>query len=452
MLLRMGDVAGYAMSDGAYIAYEVVGDAPRDLIIVMDGFVPIDTLNDERRMEHCMARLNSFARLIRFDRRGVGLSDPVSPSSPPTLEQWVADAIAVLDAAGSKRAVVLASAEMGTVGLLIAAMHPDRVEALVVVNAYARAMVDTDYPDGLPAEALADLISSSTDGAPTEDAEDFIFLAAPTAADDPHFRRWWQAAGRRGASPATARALLKVELESDVRAVLSTIQAPTLVAHMRDEPLIPMALGRYVADHIAGARWFEVAGADDFWWASDAADIVLDEIEEFITGTPSASPTNRVLSTVLFTDIVSSTERAHELGDHQWRDVLNTHDQSVRRQLTRFRGKEVNTTGDGFVATFDGPARAIACACAIRDAAHQLGLEVRSGVHTGEIELRGDDIAGIAVHIAARVASLATASTVWTSRTVTDLVIGAGIQFRECGDHALKGVPGTWALFEVVDE
>jgi len=452
MLLRMGEVAGYATSDGAYIAYEVLGTGPRDLIIVMDGFVPIDTMNDEPRMAHCMARLNSFARLIRFDRRGVGLSDPVSPSSPPTLEQWVADAIAVLDAAGSERAVVLAAAEMSPVGLLIAAMHPDRVEALVVVNAYARALADTDYPEGVSAEVIAELIRSSTDTTPAEDAEDFVFLAAPSAAHDPNFRRWWQETGRRGASPATARALLKVELESDVRAVLSTIQAPTLVAHMRDEAFVPMALGRYVADHIVGARWLEVAGADDYWWGSDASDLVLDEIEEFITGTPSASPTNRVLSTVLFTDIVSSTERAHELGDHRWRDVLNSHDQSVRRQLTRFRGREVNTTGDGFVATFDGPARAVACACAIRDAARQLGLEVRSGVHTGEVELRGDDIAGIAVHIAARVASAAEPSTIRVSRTVTDLVIGSGIQFRDCGEHTLKGVPGTWALYEVVNE
>jgi class 3 adenylate cyclase len=233
---------------------------------------------------------------------------------------------------------------------------------------------------------------------------------------------------------------------------LSTIQAPTLVVHMRDNALTPMAAGRYVADHIPGARWVEVPEADDLWWVSDAADVVLDEIEEFVTGVPSAPPTNRVLSTVLFTDIVSSTERAHELGDRRWRELLNHHDSLIRRQLTRYRGREVNTTGDGFVATFDGPARAIECARAIRDAAHQLGIEVRSGVHTGEIELRGDDIAGIGVHIAARVAALAEPSTVWVSRTVTDLVTGSGIRFRDCADHQLKGVPGTWALYAVADE
>ena len=199
-------------------------------------------------------------------------------------------------------------------------------------------------------------------------------------------------------------------------------------------------------------EWIEVPGADDLWWVSDSANDVLDSIEEFVTGAPSAPATNRVLSTVLFTDIVGSTERAHELGDSRWRELLDRHDRSVRRQLTRFRGREVNTTGDGFVATFDGPARAVACACAIRDAAHQLGIEVRSGVHTGEIELRDNDIAGIAVHIAARVAALAEPSSVWVSRTVTDLVIGSSIGFRELGDHQLKGVPGTWALYAVTDD
>jgi class 3 adenylate cyclase len=443
--------ARYAMSNDAYIAFETVGEGERDLLVILDGFVPIDTIADEPRLARSMARLNAFARLIRFDRRGVGLSDPVSPAAPPTLEQWVEDAIAVLDAAGSERAVVLASAEIGSVGMLIAATHPDRVESLVLVNSYARAVADSDYPDGLDPDVVADLISSSTDPAPPDEADDFILVAAPSAAHDPHFRQWWSETGRRGASPATARSLLRVELESDVRAVLPTIQCPTLVVHMRDEPLVPIALGRYVADHVPGAQWVEIQGADDFWWVSDSASSVVDAIEEFVTGVPSAPTTNRVLATVLFTDIVSSTEHAHALGDGRWREMLDRHDRSVRRQLTRFRGREVNTTGDGFVATFDGPARAVECACAIRDAAHQLGIEVRSGVHTGEIELRDDDIAGIAVHIAARVAALAEPSTVWVSRTVTDLVIGSSLGFQDRGDHQLKGVPGAWALYSVTD-
>lgn len=442
----------YADSDGAFVAYQTIGDGPRDLIVVMDGFVPIDTMDDEPRVARSMNRLQSFARLIRFDRRGVGLSDPVSPSAPPTLEQWVEDAVAVLDAAASERAVVVASCEMSPVGLLLAALHPDRVESLVVINSYARAQVDVDYPHGLPADEVAQVIASCTDITPANDADDFVFVAIPSAAHDPHFRTWWEATGRRGASPALARALMLVQMECDVRPALSTIQAPTLVVHMDAEPLVPVALGRYVADHVPGSRFVEVPGADDFWWPSDSADAVLDEIEEFVTGIRHAPTTNRVLSTVVFTDIVSSTERASELGDQRWTELLDRHDAAIRRQLARFRGTEVNTTGDGFVATFDGPARAVGCACAIRDAAQQLGIQVRSGIHTGEIELRGDDIAGMGVHIAARVAAKADPSDIWVSRTVTDLVIGSGITFNERGSYELKGVPGTWTLYSVAGE
>src|SRR4051794_29192680 len=236
------------MSDSAYIAYEIAGEGPRDLIVVMEGFIPIDTIEDEPRLARSMARLNSFARLIRFDRRGVGLSDPVSPAAPPTLEQWVGDAIAVLDAVGCERAVVLASADLSSIGLLIAATHPDRVESLVVVNSFARALVDADYPIGLPAELVAQTINDGTDPQYGDSADDWVFLVAPSAASDPQFRRWWEETGRRGASPATARALLRVEMDCDVRAILPTIQAPTLVAHLRDDALTPMAAGRYVAD------------------------------------------------------------------------------------------------------------------------------------------------------------------------------------------------------------
>ena len=447
----MGQVQ-YADSNGAFVACQVLGEGPRDLLVVMDGFIPLDTIDGEPRLARCMDRLNSFARLIRFDRRGVGLSDPVSPDAPPTLEQWVEDAIAVLDAVGSRRAVVLASCEMSSVGLLLAATHPDRVESLVVVNSFARALVDVDYPEGLPVDDIAQMMSAITDVQPAEGADDFVFVVAPSAAHDPEFRKWWWETGRRGASPATARALIGVEMESDVRGVLSSIQAPTLVVHFRDEPLIPVALGRYVAEHVPGARWLEVPGADDMWWVSDRAGEILDQIEEFVTGAPGAPPSNRVLSTVLFTDIVASTERANELGDRRWSELLDSHDATVRRQLARFRGTEVNTTGDGFVAIFDGPARAVGCACAIRDASRQIGIEVRGGVYTGEIELRGNDIAGIGVHIAARVAAAAEPSTVWVSRTVTDLVIGSGLRFTDRGAHELKGVPGTWALYEVADD
>jgi class 3 adenylate cyclase len=447
----MDDEVRYANSGGAYVAYQVIGEESRDLLVVMEGFISFDMMDDEPRLARCMARLGSFARLIRFDRRGIGLSDPVSPNTPPTLEQWVEDAIAVLDAAESERAIILASAEASSVGLLLAATHPERVQSVVVVNAFARALVDVDYPEGLPPEALTQLLDWTV-ASPAEGDKDFLLEVAPSVANDAEFRQWWEQAGRRGASPGTARALLRVAMESDVRAVLPAIQIPTLVVHLRDDPLTPVRAGRYVADHVPGAHWVEVPGADDYWWASDSAGVVLAQIEEFVTGVLGTPPQNRVLSTILFTDIASSTMHAIELGDHRWLDTLDSHDKAVRRQLARFRGKEVNTTGDGFLATFDGPARAVECACAIRDVTRQLGIEVRSGVHTGEIELRGDDIAGVAVHIAARVAALAEPSTVWVSRTVTDLVTGSGIRFSDRGTHDLRGVPGSWALYAVADQ
>lgn len=447
----MAEPVRYAETSDTYIAFQVIGDGPRDVLVVMDGFVPVDAMDDEPRLARCMARLSSLGRLIRFDRRGIGLSDPVSPSTPPTLEQWVEDAIAVLDAAGSERAVVVASAEATPVGLLLAATHPERVHSLVLVNGYARALADVDYPEGLSPAAAEHDLEATTEVAPSEPTQDFVYVAAPSAAHDPLFREWWEQTGRRGASPATAKALLRVALQSDVRAVLPVIRAATVVIHLRDEPLIPSRLGRYVAEHVPDARWVEVPGADDYWWASDSASQVLDEVEEFVTGARAAPLTTRVLATILFTDIVSSTALAASLGDDRWRDLLDRFFMVVRRQLSRFRGVEVNTTGDGFVASFDGPARAVACASAIRDTARQLGLEVRSGVHTGEIELRDEDVAGIGVHIAARISALAQPSSVWVSRTVTDLVVGSGIVFEARGEHDLKGVPGPWTLYAVSD-
>jgi class 3 adenylate cyclase len=436
----------YARSGDVHVAYEVVGDGTRDLLVIMDGFVPIDTMNDEPRLVRSMRRLGSFARLIRFDRRGIGLSDPVSPSAPPTLEQWVEDALAVLDATGSTQAVVLASAEATPVGLVLAATHPERVSALVIVNGFARGLVDTDYPHGISEERMhqfLDTTNPSPEGPTPEQVAEF----APSAANDGNFRNWWYETGRRGASPATARALLRVVIESDVRPVLPAIRVPCLVVHFRDEQFLQ--LGRYLGDRIPGARFVEIDGADNYWWAADKADVTLDEIEEFLTGVRSGHAMDRVLATVLFTDIVGSTEHSSDLGDRRWRDLLDRHDAAVRRQLARFRGREIKSTGDGFLATFDGPARALECAGAIRDAARQLGLDLRGGVHTGEIEIRGDDIGGIAVHIASRIASRAEPGEVWLSRTVTELVVGSGITFDDKGAHELKGVPGTWQLFAV---
>jgi class 3 adenylate cyclase len=436
----------YARSGDVFVAYQVIGGGGRDLLVVTDGFISIDTMDDEPRLARAMRRLSSFARVIRFDRRGVGLSDPVSPSDPPTLEQWTEDALAVLDAVGAQEAVVLAGAEASLTALLLAATHPERVRALVTVNGFARALMDDDYPGGLSrADVDAVLATSDPDATPLDEAS--VAQWAPSAAADPAFRRWWHEAGRRGASPATADALNRVALESDVRAAIPAIHVPVLVVALRGDATFRGS--EYLAGALSNATFVVVNAADNWWWGSDAAPEILDEIEEFLTGARTGGATDRVLATVLFTDIVDSTKQSAELGDRQWRDLLDRHDAAVRRQLTRFRGREVKTTGDGFLATFDGPARALECACAIRDAARQLGIEVRGGVHTGEVEVRGDDIGGIAVHIAARVNALAADGEVWATRTVTELVVGSGLEFRDCGEHSLKGVPGEWRLFAV---
>jgi class 3 adenylate cyclase len=435
----------YARSDDVYIAYQVLGDAPLDLIVIMDGFIPVDTMDDEPRLARGMRRLASFARVMRFDRRGIGLSDPIAPGTPPTLEQWCDDAVAVLDDAGSTDAVVLAASEASPVALLFAAMHADRVRALVLVNGFATVVADDDFPGGLQASEVEALLDS-TDPSP-DVTFDGVATWVPSAAADPEFRRWWQETGRRGASPATARALLRVAMEADVRSALPAISAPVFLAYLADAAEGQGA--RHLASRLPDAKVLELPGADSYWWAADCAPDILDEIEEFLTGVRGGRHADRKLATLLFTDIVDSTRRSSDLGDGRWRALLDQHDRTVRRQLARFRGQEINTTGDGFLATFDGPARAIECALAIRDAARQLGLDVRCGVHTGEVEMRGDDVAGLSVHIAARVAAQAEAGEVWTSRTVADLVVGSGLRFDGRGDYTLKGVPGTWQLYAV---
>lgn len=437
----------YANSGDAYIAFQVLGNGQRDVLVVMDGFIPIDTMEGEPRIERSMSRLASFGRLIRFDRRGIGLSDPVSPSSPPTIEQWTADALAVLDAAGSTSAAVMAAVEASPIAIVLAASHPERIDSLVLVNGFPKVIQSDDFPEGLPRDAIETLLDDLTDPSPSSSDTDWVAEFAPTAASDPQFREWWVETGRRGASPATARALLRVAFESDVRTALPLLSMPTLLVHFAQHSTVPA--GRYMAERIPGARLVEIAGADDYWWAADNAPKILDEIEEFITGGRGSPRTDRVLATVLFTDIVESTATASSLGDRAWRDVLDRHDSAVRRQLRRFGGREINTTGDGFVATFDGPARAVECACAIRDAARQVGVEVRAGVHTGEVEVRGDDVGGLTVHIAARVAALAAPMSVWVSRTVTDLVVGSELTFEDEGEHELKGIAASWHLFSV---
>ncbi|HEY4398016.1 MAG TPA: adenylate/guanylate cyclase domain-containing protein, partial [Acidimicrobiia bacterium] len=363
----------------------------------------------------------------------------------PTLEESVDDVRAVMDAAEVERADVLGVSEGGTMATLFAASNPARVNALVLYGTYARLVEGPDYPIGVRAEDLDMLIEISGKGWGEGIA---LGLWAPSRRDDVEMRQWWARLQRMAASPGMVRNIFALYPKMDIRDVLPTIQVPTLVLHRRGDRVVSLEMGRYLADHIPDAKFVELDGADHLLFTGDA-DAVVDEIEEFLTGVRPLPAVERVLATVMFTDIVDSTQRAVEAGDGRWKELLGKHDAQVRRQLERFRGREVNTTGDGFLATFDGPARAIRCATAICDAVRGLGLEVRAGVHTGEVELRDGDISGIAVHLAARVAVGAGAGEVLVSRTVVDLVAGSGLEFSDRGEHALKGVPGEWQLFAV---
>jgi len=382
-----------------------------------------------------------------MDLRGVGLSDPIDPSVPPSLEQWVDDALAVLDAAGSEQAALCGADDGALVAILTAATHPTRTSALILVNAYARLRRDVDYPAGLPDHLVVRFSDMVFDKERPETSFTDLEVFVPAVAADPRFRQWWQRAGNRGASPATAQALARTRFESDLRSALPAIQAPTLIIHRKDDRAALVGHGRYLAEHIAGARYVELPGEEHLPYVGDS-DAIVAEIEEFLTGMRHVDA-DRVLATILFCDIVRSTDLVREVGDRRWRDVLDAYYAAIRRQLARFGGNEVKTMGDGVLASFDGPARAIRCGLAIRDGARQLGLEVRVGLHTGEVETMGDDIGGLAVHIGERVCASAEPGEVLASRTVVDLVAGSGIRFEDRGEHELRGVPDRWQLYAV---
>lgn len=440
----------YAKSGDLHVAYQVLGDGPIDLLALNNGSTIWIDRDDEPHWSRFDRRLSSFSRLIRFDPIGMGLSDPLVGGSLPTIERRVQDAVAVLDAIGSSRAALFGVSAGGLPALVLSATYPERVSAQVLMHCWTRLARDSDYPFGMPQAALDRFVESVTDPHHRGDAVDDLALSAPSLATDVAFRSWWKRAGERYASPSVARADNVLAMGSDVRSVLPLITTPTLVLHRVDNALLPIAHGRYLAENIAGARFIELSGRDHLPYVGDT-DAVLDDIEEFLTGTRGTPNTDRVLATILFTDIVDSTRRAVGTGDRGWRELLDNHDRMAERQVHRFGGRQVKTTGDGILATFDGPARAIQCGLAICEGARQLGLEVRVGVHTGEVERRGDDVAGIGVHIAARVQACAQPGEVWVSRTVTDLVTGSGITFNDRGEHPLKGVPGTWQLFTVVN-
>jgi class 3 adenylate cyclase len=433
----------YASSGGTYIAYQVLGEGDVDIVFFGPMVGHVELIWEDPVAAGFLRRLASAGRLIQFDKRGTGMSDPVPAGEPPTLEQRQDDVLAVMDAAGSERAVLVGSSEGGQLAVLLAGSHPQRTCGLVLHAAYARLLRAPDYPHGVTEEEVAPAL----DGIGTFwGSRRLIDMIVPSAASDPRRADWISHFVQRAASPGAARAQIRMNLDSDIRPALTAVQTPTIVLHAAGDAWISIDHGRYVAEHIPGARFVELPGADHVPFG-DHADLLADEIIELATGAREPATPDRVLATVLFTDIVGSTERAAASGDAEWRRVLELHDGVVRRQLERHRGREVKATGDGFLATFDGPARAIRCAEAIRDATRAVGVPVRVGLHTGEIELRGDgDVAGLAVHIAQRISSLAGPDEILVSGAVPMLVAGSGLTFEERGSHALKGVPGTWQV------
>ena len=433
----------YAKSGDVHIAYQVVGEVGPDLVFVPGWVSHVEYAWEDPSFARFLRRLASFSRLILIDRRGTGLSDRVADM--PSLEQRMDDVRAVMDAAGSAQAALFGISEGGPMCMMFAATYPERTTALVLCGTAARITQAEDYPIGIPSDALNDFARHIGAEWGTGVSADVF---APTVAEDKTFRRSWARFERFAVSPSGIQALIRMLHDTDARHILPAVRVPTLVLQRQGDRATAPPGGRYVAERIAGARYVELPGNDHFPWVGDA-NALLDEVEEFLTGVRTVRETDRVLATILFTDIAGSTAHAAGLGDQRWRDLLASHDVLARREFARWGGREVKTVGDGFLATFDGPARAIRCACAIRDGVRSLGIEIRAGLHTGECELIGDDVGGIAVHIGARVAASAAAGEVLVSGTVKDLVAGSGLRFADRGTHQLQGVPGEWRLFSV---
>jgi class 3 adenylate cyclase len=427
--------------DDVHIAYQVVGDGPFDLVFV-PGFVShVEYSWDDPRVAHCFERLASFARLIMFDKRGTGMSDRTG--ALPDIDQRMQDVVAVMDAAGSEHAALMGVSEGGPMSILFAATYPERADALVLYGAYARFLRAPDYPCGIDRDALHRFSRYVEERWGTGVG---LGAWAPSVRDDPEARERWGRLQRLSASPGAATELYTSYADIDVRAALPLISAPTLVVHRRGDRMISIDAARYVAAHVPDAKLVEYDGSDHLLWTENA-DEILDDVEEFLTGVRPPPEPDRVLATVMFTDIVESTPLVAQLGDRRWRELLDRHDTIALRHVERSGGRLVKHTGDGLLATFDGPARAIRCAAAIRDGASALGVEIRGGLHIGEVERRGEDVAGIAVHAAQRVCAAAAPGEVLVSRTLVDLVAGSGIGFDDRGDYALKGLPGEWRLF-----
>ncbi len=444
----------YAVRDGVHIGFQVwgpgaaAGTPPVDVLEFNSGLmISIDETVDEPNWLRYTERVAAFGRLIRFDAGGLGLSDPLPSSVPPSIEGWARDALAVMDAAGSERAVVLASCGGAMAALWLAATHPDRVTSLVIVNGTARVGAAEDYGFGVSDEELESAVTIEVPMVEGDVPQD-IAIFAPSLAHRVGFREWWGRAARRGASPATAAAFNLVTFSADLRWCLPSIECPALVFARADTYATLSTHGRYLAEHIAGARLVTITGPDLIPWAGEF-DSIVDDMEEFVTGARGDHAATRMLATVLFTDIVDSTVRTAELGDRRWRAVLDEFEMNTRRLLARHEGVLVKTTGDGILARFSAPAAGVRAAVSMVEAARNSSLELRAGLHAGEVELRGDDIGGLAVHIASRVSALAAAGEVLVTGTVRDLVVGSGIVFDDRGRHNLKGVPDEWQVLAV---
>ena len=430
--------------DGLALAYQTLGSGPTDVVLIPSNFA-VDLMWDEPSYAHALHRLAGLGRLISLDYRGHGGSDPVPLGALPTPETWMEDTRVVMDAVGSSAAHIICHGAT-FLGLLFAATHPERTRTLTLVDPTARIVEDDDYPCGVPQDVLDAFVDWDirTYGTP-----EHVSLYAPSRSRDQEFIRWQGRMERAGSSPVAHAALVRWLVALDTRAVLPTIHVPTLVITRRDGRMASVEQARYVAEHIPGAKFVDLPGSD-YWLFSESPDLLVDQISEFITGVKPVGSQDRVLAAILFTDIVGSTAHASRLGDREWSRLLDQHDGIVARELSLYRGRKVNPTGDGLLATFDGPARAVRCAQAIIEEVRPLGVDVRAGVHTGEVELRGDDIGGIAVHVGQRISGLAAPGEVLVSRTVTDLVAGSGLAFTDRGEHSLRGVSGTWHLYSVI--
>ncbi|SEF12535.1 Adenylate cyclase, class 3 [Rhizobiales bacterium GAS191] len=435
----------YAKSGDTYIAYQVMGEGPFDLVFVPGFISHVEIQMELPAFASFFARLASFCRVIRFDKRGTGLSDRLS--AIPTLEERMDDVRAVMDAAGSARAALLGFSEGGPMCIVFAATYPERTTALILYGSFARGAWAPDYPWRFTDEQF-EAVSKAREGRWGQG--DLVDVFMPSLAHDQELRKFVGRLERASASPKAVQVISLMSRDIDVRHVLPTISVPTLVLHRTGEA-IKVENGRYLAQHIKSARYVEFPGVDHIPWVGDA-NAVLGEIEEFLTGGrhESEADLDRVLATVLFTDIVGSTARAVELGDREWKDLLSQHHTLVREQLQRHRGREINTSGDGFLAAFDGPARAVRCGQTIADGVKKLGIHIRAGVHTGECQVIGEDLGGIAVHIGARIGALAAPDEVLVSSTVRDLVAGSGLRFEARGNHVLKGIPGDWHLLAAI--